>query len=451
MNLNQSLNLNQSQKLAITTSLKQSLNILGMSKQDLEDEIIKQGEENPLIEVEKNNDIDWESYVNYLYKSSYKFNENYIDNNYVNYENIISSYKSIYDELQFQISLYKLNNQERKVCEFIIDSLDEDGYLKIEEKEIIKRLNISKELFNECLKKVQQLEPSGVGARNLSECLIIQIRNKKIKDLKLEEILRNDLDKIGNNKYKDISKKYSISIEKCLEYIQIIKTLNPKPGKNYNIGKSTYIQPDVIVEKLQGEFVLSLNDRDIPKIKINKFYKEILFKSQSDEYAKKFIKENLNSALELIKSIENRKSTILKISKEIVKSQEDFFEKGPKYIKAMKMKDIAVKLNCHESTISRGVNGKYILTPFGIFELKYFFSTSINTNDNKIISNRNIKNTIVKMIKKENKSNPLSDEKIVEKLKENGVSIARRTVAKYRSELNIPSSSKRKQHFIVKK
>ena len=127
-----------------------------------------------------------------------------------------------------------------------------------------------------------------------------------------------------------------------------------------------------------------------------------------------------------------RKSTILKISKEIVKSQEDFFEKGPKYIKAMKMKDIAVKLNCHESTISRGVNGKYILTPFGIFELKYFFSTSINTNDNKIISNRSIKNTIVKMIKKENKSNPLSDEKIVEKLKENGVSIARRTVAKYR-------------------
>ena len=312
-------------------------------------------------------------------------------------------------------------------------------------------MNISKELFNECLKKVQQLEPSGVGARNLSECLIIQIRNKKIKDLKLEEILRNDLDKIGNNKYKDISKKYSISIKKCLEYIQIIKTLNPKPGKNYNIGKSTYIQPDVIVEKLQGEFVLSLNDRDIPKIKINKFYKEILFKSQSDEYAKKFIKENLNSALELIKSIENRKSTILKISKEIVKSQEDFFEKGPKYIKAMKMKDIAVKLNCHESTISRGVNGKYILTPFGIFELKYFFSTSINTNDNKIISNRSIKNTIEKMIKKENKSNPLSDEKIVEKLKENGVSIARRTVAKYRSELNIPSSSKRKQHFIVKK
>lgn len=291
MNLNQKLNINQSQKLVITTSLKQSLNILGMSKHDLEDEIIKQSEENPLIEVEKNNDIDWEAYANDLYKSSYKFNANHIDNNYVNYENMIGSNESIYDDLQFQISLYKLNNKERKVCEFIIDSLDEDGYLKIEEKEIINHLNISYELFNKCLKKVQQLEPSGVGARSIQECLIIQLKNKEIKDLKLEEIVRKDLDKIGNNKYKYISKKYYIPIEKCLEYIQIIKTLNPKPGRKYTIDKSTYIQPDVIVENLQGEFVLGLNDKDIPKIKINNFYKEILLQSQSDEYVKKFIKK----------------------------------------------------------------------------------------------------------------------------------------------------------------
>ena len=447
MNLNQNIEINQSQKLIITTSLKQSLDILSMDKQDLEDEIIKQSEENPIIEIEKNNDIDWESYINDLYKSSYKVNENYTNNEYLNYENIISSEKNIYKELLFQISLYKLSNQERKVCEFIIYNLDENGYLNIKEKEIVEYLKIKEELFNKCLEKIQQLEPIGVGARNLSECLIIQIRNRNIKDIKLEKIIREDLDKIALFKYKYISKKYSISTEKCLEYIQIIKILNPKPGKVYNIEKSVYIQPDVVVEKIHNEFVLSLNDTDIPRVKINNFYKEILLQLNSDEYAKKFIKENLNSAKELIKNIENRKSTILKIAKEIVKSQNDFFEKGTKYIKAMNMKDIAKNLNLHESTISRGVNGKYIMTPFGIFEFKYFFNTAISTDNKEGISNRSVKYILKEIIKKEDKYNPLSDEKIVEKLKENGMSISRRTVSKYRNELNIQSSNKRKKHF----
>ena len=447
MNLNQNIEINQSQKLIITTSLKQSLDILSMDKQDLEDEIIKQSEENPVIEIEKNNDINWESYINDLYKSSYKVNENYTNNEYLNYENIISSEKNIYKELLFQISLYKLSNQEREVCEFIIYNLDENGYLNIKEKEIVEYLKIKEELFNKCLEKIQQLEPIGVGARNLSECLIIQIRNRNIKDIKLEKIIREDLDKIALFKYKYISKKYSISTEKCLEYIQIIKMLNPKPGKVYNIEKSVYIQPDVVVEKIHNEFVLSFKDTDIPRIKINNFYKEILLQSNSDEYAKKFIKENLNSAKELIKNIENRKSTILKIAKEIVKSQNDFFEKGTKYIKAMNMKDIAKNLNLHESTISRGVNGKYIMTPFGIFEFKYFFNTAISTDNKEGISNRSVKYILKEIIKKEDKYNPLSDEKIVEKLKENGMNISRRTVSKYRNELNIQSSNKRKKQF----
>ena len=447
MSLNQNIEINQSQKLIITTSLKQSLDILSMDKQDLEDEIIKQSEENPVIDIEKNNDIDWESYINDLYKSSYKVNENYTNNEYLNYENIISSEKNIYKELLFQISLYKLSNQEREVCEFIIYNLDENGYLNIKEKEIVEYLKIKEELFNKCLEKIQQLEPIGVGARNLSECLIIQIRNRNIKDIKLEKIIREDLDKIALFKYKYISKKYSISTEKCLEYIQIIKMLNPKPGKVYNIEKSVYIQPDVVVEKIHNEFVLSFKDTDIPRIKINNFYKEILLQSNSDEYAKKFIKENLNSAKELIKNIENRKSTILKIAKEIVKSQNDFFEKGTKYIKAMNMKDIAKNLNLHESTISRGVNGKYIMTPFGIFEFKYFFNTAISTDNKEGISNRSVKYILKEIIKKEDKYNPLSDEKIVEKLKENGMNISRRTVSKYRNELNIQSSNKRKKQF----
>lgn len=451
MNLNQKITLDQSQKLVITTTIKQSINILNMSKLELEDEIIKQCEENPIIDIERNNQIDWESYIKDLSNSDYKFKYNYIENNEVNFENLIKGDENIYDNLLSQLSLYVLGDIERKVCEFIINSLDEDGYLNIDDKEVINHLCIDKDIYYECLNKVQQLEPSGVGARCLSECLSIQIRNRGINDIILENILDKDLELIANNKYKDLIKKYDISFSKCIEYIDLIKSLNPKPGRLYSLERSIYIQPDVIVENIDGSLVLYSNDKDIPRIKINNFYKEIIKSSESDEECKKFVKENLNSAMGLVKSIESRKSTILKIAQEIINSQEDFFRKGSKYIKAMKMKDIAEKLNFHESTISRGVNGKYMLTPFGLFEFRYFFNSSIKNEDYSSTSSISIKKTIEEMVKNENKSKPLSDEQISNILREKGINIARRTVAKYREELNILSSSKRKHHFIAKK
>ncbi len=450
MNFNHGIELTQAQKLVMTTQLRQSIEILNMNNIELEHEIAREVESNPLLEAEKSSDINWEEYINDIENSkSYKKIENvFNEDNEVNLENIIKNSSNLYDDLIFQISLYKLSDLEREVCEYIIDSLDEDGFLKIDDDEMIKALNIDKKIYINCLSKVQNLEPNGVGARNLKECLIIQAKNNGTYNEVLEEIIHNDLRLVATNKYKEICKKYNISFQKYKELSNIIKDLNPKPCENYYspTEEAIYIKPDVIVEKIDGKFLVYLNRKETYKLRINNFYKEVLRNSQSDNDAKEFIKERLNSALNLIKNIDHRKNTILKIAECIVKKQEEFLNKGIKYIKPMKMKDLAEELECHESTISRGVNGKYILTPFGTFEFKYFFNSSIETDGDESISSVSIKNIIKDKIKSENKEKPLSDEQLAKILKEEGIKIARRTVAKYREELGILSSSKRKKY-----
>ena len=448
MNFNNSLELTQSQKLIMTTQLKQSLSILNMSKLELEEEIKREAENNPLVEVEKSGEINSEEYIKDMDRSRRldRTEISYNPDNEVNLENLVKYSSNLYEDLKFQISLYKLTDKELEVCEYIIDSLDEDGYLRTEEKVIVDTLKIDEELFEKCLISVQQLEPSGVGARSLSECLMIQMASLGIYNEILEEIVTKDLNLIANNKYKEISKKYNMSLQKCVELINIIKTLDPKPGRTCSVEKSVYIQPDVTVEKIDDEFIVYLNEKDSYQIRINSYYKDILKNSQSDESAKEFIKERLNSATGLMKNIESRKTTVLKIAEEIVKAQDEFLRKGTKYIKPLKMKDIAEKLEFHESTISRGVNGKYMLTPFGVYEFRYFFSSAIETENNEMASSTSIKKIIKETIKDENKKKPLSDDHISKLLKEKGINVARRTVAKYREELGIPSSSKRKEY-----
>ncbi|MEG0842973.1 MAG: RNA polymerase factor sigma-54 [Romboutsia sp.] len=448
MNFNNSLQLTQSQKLVMTTQIKQSLVVLNMSKLELDEEIKKEAESNPLLEVEKSGEINWEEYIKDIEKSNYNSRSeiNYNTDNDMNLENMVKYSSNIYEHLLLQISLYRLKDDERKICEYIIENLDEDGYLRINDEEIMDILSIDRDKFEDCLANIQQLEPSGVGARNISESLVIQMNNLGIYNEILREIVINDLNLIANNKYKEISRKYNISLQKCINLISIIKTLDPKPGRSCSVEKSVYIQPDVIVEKFDDEFVVYINERDNYKIKINNYYKEILKNSQSDDGAKEFIKERLNSATGLMKNIESRKTTILRIAQEIVSAQEEFLRKGTKYIRPLKMKDISEKLECHESTISRGVNGKYMLTPFGVYEFKYFFSSAIETEEQGMTSSTSIKKIIQETIKSENKKKPLSDDNIAKLLKEQGINIARRTVAKYREELGIVSSSKRKHY-----
>lgn len=444
MNLNNRIDLIQSQKLVMTTQLKQSLDILNMSNLELEDEIKRESEENPVLDIESNGDVDWETFSKSIDNKSYNIKSYDLDNDF-NLENLAKYEINLYDYVKEQLSLLKLNKKEKEVCEYIVDCLDNDGYLGTEENFIIKELKIDSDYFEKCLKYIQQLEPSGIGARNLSECLLIQMENKNINDDILKSIIIEDLNLIGENKIKSISKKYNINIQGCVEYIKKIKQFDPKPGRLFSNEKTTYIQPDVIVKKINGQFIIYMNDNDNFHLCINNYYKSVLNNPESDENTKEFIKNKLNYALNLLKNIETRKSTILKIAEVIVKEQNEFFSNGLKYIKPMRLKDIAWELGYHESTISRGINSKYMLTPFGLFEFKYFFSTAIKSEEEEGTSSTKIKNMIKIFINEENKLKPLSDDKICKLLKDEGITVARRTVAKYREEMNILSSSKRKQ------
>lgn len=450
MNFKNTLELNQSQRLILTTQLKQSLAILNMSRLEVEEEIRKESESNPLLEAEKNEEgIDWEKYIKHMESINIRQDKNdapYSSENAVDFENMIRSTSNLYDYLIDELKYFKLTFEEKRICKYIIDSLDEDGYLRINDKEIYDELRVDASLFRRCLDIVQQLDPPGIGARNISECLILQLERMGISNNIVENIIMNDLELIGRNKLKDIAKKYKISIEKCKEAIEIIRHLDPKPGRACSNDKCVYVQPDVIVDKIDGKYIVHTNEKDVYNIKINDFYRNMMTDKESDKEAKEFIKERLNSAATLIKNIESRKSTILRIAEAIIEEQQEFIQKGEKYIKPMKMKDIADKLEIHESTVSRGVNGKYMLTPFGLYEFKFFFNVALETdNSSEGASSAGIKRDIKDIIDGENKKKPLSDDAISKMLKEKGVSVARRTVAKYREEMGIPSSSRRKE------
>lgn len=450
MNFKNTLELNQSQKLILTTQLKQSLAILNMSRLEVEEEIRKESESNPLLEAEKNEEgIDWEKYIKHMESINIRQDKNdapYSSENAVDFENMIRSTSNLHDYLIDELKYFKLTLEEKRICKYIIDSLDEDGYLRINDKEIYDELRVDASLFRRCLDIVQQLDPPGIGARNISECLILQLERMGISNNIVENIIMNDLELIGRNKLKDIAKKYKISIEKCKEAIEIIRHLDPKPGRACSNDKCVYVQPDVIVDKIDGKYIVHTNEKDVYNIKINDFYRNMMTDKDSDKEAKEFIKERLNSAATLIKNIESRKSTILRIAEAIIEEQQEFIQKGEKYIKPMKMKDIADKLEIHESTVSRGVNGKYMLTPFGLYEFKFFFNAALETdNSSEGASSAGIKRDIKDIIDGENKKKPLSDDAISKMLKEKGVSVARRTVAKYREEMGIPSSSRRKE------
>ena len=444
MDLNNKIDIIQEQKLVMTTQLKQSLEILNMSTLELEEKVKKEVEENPLLEIEKRIKVERDNSIKSFYGKNYN-REEYNLSHDINLENIIKYEHTLYDYLKFQLGTFKIDKNERKVCEYIIDCLDNNGYLSCSEKVIIDKLNITCDNFKKCLKYVQQLEPSGIGARDLKECLLIQMKNQNIKNDIIKSIILKDLNLIGENKIKLISKKYNISLEECVKYIEIIRNFNPKPSRLYNNDKSIYIHPDVIVEKLNNKFVISINDSFNFHLYINNYYKNILNNNSTDENTKKFIKNKLNCALNLLKNIDGRKNTILKITEAILREQKEFFYNGEKYIKPMKLKDISIELGCHESTISRGINNKYMLTPCGLFKFKDFFSTSISSKDNQGISSTKVKKMIKEFIDKEDKLKPLSDNKICKLLAQKGIIVARRTVAKYREEMNILSSSKRKQ------
>lgn len=338
----------------------------------------------------------------------------------------------------------------RSVCSYMVECLDQKGYLDIKKEELMNELDCSEETFNRALIVIQNLEPAGIGARDLKECLEIQLERKGEYDPIVKEIIDNHLDDLADNRYQVIAKDLDITPKKAQDYGDLIKTLEPKPSRGFYTGDEVgFIIPDAEIRKIDGEFLILMKDGVLPMLSVNPLYKDILKDSTNDKEATEYVKEKIDKAMFLIKSIEQRKSTLHKVLQKILEKQKDYFEKGEKYLKPMTLKEIAEKLEMHESTISRAIRDKYILTSMGTIKIKDLFVNSISNKEKshgeEDVTVINIKKVLEEVIKEEDKRKPLSDQAISEILKEKGMAISRRTVAKYREELGIKSSSKRKR------
>ncbi len=451
MKLNYELTLEQSQKLIMTPELRQAIQLLQYTSLELQEYILREIEENPLLEYEDTieepqeingfEQIDWKEYIENYDDISYKQEINK-DENRITFENFFTSSQTLKEYLLEQLSMVSVGQREYKIAEYIIQNIDSNGYLTESTKEIANAMGVSESEVEIMLGVVQTFEPTGVGARNLKECLLLQLKDRK--DLLLINIVENYLEDIALNKLAKIASELNIDVEEVQRYADEIKSLEPKPGRSF-AGSSEeikYVIPDAKVEKIDGEYVVLINEVTIPKLNINNFYRELI--KNSDEATSQFLQEKLNSAVWIIKSIEQRKQTLTKVIESILKFQIDFFEKGEGYLKPLTLKDVAEDIKMHESTVSRATNGKYIQTSKGIYELKYFFSQAIKANEG-LVSSDTVKNTIKEIIDKEDPKKPMSDQEISDKLEQMGISLSRRTVAKYREELKIPSSKLRKR------
>ncbi len=356
------------------------------------------------------------------------------------------------EHLLSQFHFLRLSEQDVEIGEYIIWNIDEDGYLSTDTETLAHNLSvppdkiITPEKVESILLKIQTLDPVGIGARNLQECLVLQLK-EQVKDNTLAiAMLEIHFDDFKNKRYEKLMKHLNTDAEDIKSVIEDISKLNPKPGEGYFSTNENYIIPDVIVESVGNEFIPSINDTNIPQLRISNAYRRMLTEGSSvSNETKKYIHQKLESARWLINSIQQRKTTMIKVMQEIINRQKEFFSKGQKYIKPMILKDIADAIEMDISTISRVTNGKYAQTDFGVFELKYFFSDRMMTDDGDEISTLRLKNQIKEIIENENSKKPLTDGHISEIVAEKGIPIARRTVAKYREQMGIPVARLRRK------
>jgi RNA polymerase sigma-54 factor len=345
-----------------------------------------------------------------------------------------------------QLNQSVLSASDRKAAELIIGNIDDNGFLQSTPEEMALNSGIPKEDFEKMLGLIQGFYPAGVGARDLRECLLIQlVRGGKERSLEYK-IVSEHMEDLGRRRFPEIARRIGISVEEVQKAADNIARLNPRPGQVFAAAPQNYVLPDVMVEKVDGEYQISSNNEQIPHLRISNLYKDIIASgnTQTSE-VKDYIRDKIRSGKFLIRSIHQRQQTILNIARQIVERQRDFLEHGPSHLKPMTMGEVADAVGLHETTVSRAVSGKYMATPQGVFEMKYFFTSGYQTATGESLSNTSVKETILDLVKHENGSAPLSDHEIVEILGERGIPIARRTVAKYRTELNIlPSHMRRK-------
>ncbi|NLV24301.1 MAG: RNA polymerase factor sigma-54 [Deltaproteobacteria bacterium] len=475
-----------SQQLVMTPQLQQAIKLLQLSRMELVEMVRDELEKNPLLEEgseegddkeplreeqedvrdedsqqeefidpaegrDRLKEIDWQTYFgDYSFESSHgEGNEGGEgDEERPYYENVLAKKTSLADHLRWQVGLSSIDDLERKIAFEIIGNLDDDGYLKSTLDEIAGVTGSSLEQAEKVLGLVQELDPPGVASRDLQECLLRQLESLQITNPLAEGILRFHLKALENRKYHVIAKNLDVSLEEILAAAKIIASLEPRPGRPFFQEDTHYIIPDIFVYKVGDDYVVVLNDDGLPSLRVSSFYRNALSGGKdTDEEIGEYVREKMRSALWLIKSIHQRQRTIYKVTRSIVKFQREFFDKGIEHLKPLVLRDVAEDIQMHESTISRVTTNKYVQTPRGLFELKYFFNSGINTSGGESIASESVKNKIEEIIASEDVRKPYSDQKIVELLKKEGIEIARRTVTKYREMLNIGSSTDRKRYF----
>jgi len=354
--------------------------------------------------------------------------------------------ETLQQNLVAQLNQTVLSADDRKAAELIVGNIDDDGFLQSTPEEMALNSGIPQNDFERVLGIIQTFYPAGVGARDLRECLLIQLRRQG-KEHSLEyRIVSEHMDDLGRHRFLEIARRMEISVEDVQKAADNIARLNPRPGQVFAAAPQNYVVPDVIVEKVDGEYQIAFNNEQIPHLRISNLYKDIIASGDSQTSdVKDYIRDKIRSGKFLIRSIHQRQQTIMNIAQQIVSRQRDFLEHGPSHLKPMTMAEVADAVGVHETTVSRAVSGKYLATPQGVFEMKYFFTGGYQTATGESLSNISVKQALLDLVKHESGSAPLSDHEIVEILSERGIPIARRTVAKYRSELNIlPSHMRRK-------
>ncbi len=482
MALEQRLNLRMSQKLIMTPSLQQAIKLLQMSKLELVTEINHELMENPVLEegLETMAPQQLNSQTSPVSDSGdgslsekgtgdeddYEaFWRNYLDKGYEprgpidsmdlpSFESTLTKQENLADHLTWQLEMSPTDDRTREVAEAIVGNLDDNGYLDASLEEIQamgEGGGYTPGEVDRALALVQSLDPAGVAARNVSECLLSQLRYLGMHDTLAGVILREYMDLLQAHRYQEIANRIGCTLAEVQLHLEIIKHLDPSPGLKYNSNRSQYVTPDVyVIKDDQGEYQVVLNEDGLPRLRISQTYRRMLERGAQveDREAKEFVKEKFRSAVRLIKSLDERQRTIMKVAVSLVKHQRDFLDHGIDRIKPLRLRDVADDIQMHESTVSRVVRNKYMFTPRGLFEMRYFFHASVPDDHGGEVSALSVKQKIKEIVEREDGARPLSDAALVKILETRyGVKVARRTVAKYRGELRILSSGDRKTPF----
>ncbi len=471
------LSLRVAQKQILTPGLVQMVSVLALNRLELREMINQEIMANPVLDEVSEDNVTADSYTDeaFLKKETEKvpekeaanpfdefdfgsFFSQYLDTGTErsvssereeverpSFEKFLSSASSLADHLEWQLSVGICTETVRKIAEAIIGNLDENGYLMATLDEIAASGNYSMEDVEEALTMVQEFDPPGVAARDLQECLLMQLKARDPENTLARLIISDHLKLLQNNQMKDVARAVNRPVEMVKRAVDTIKALDPKPGLRYNKTEPRLVEPDVQFRKVDGEWQVFMNDDDLPQLRLSPTYRRLLAPGAgADRDVRNYVKERFTAAVQLMRNIEQRKHTILRVCHSILARQADFLDYGPDQLKPMMIKEVAEEVGVHPSTVSRAVANKYVHTPQGVLELRSFFSESVNGPQGSEMSLSSLKRRVAQMIKEEDTAHPYTDDQITKKLNDEGIHVTRRTVAKYREDLRIPSTHRRR-------